>query len=148
MVCFVYISDHSVVLSSFLMFHDSFFFNFFPFWRLSFSQFLKIYLEVTNYLFSFIWECLTFTLIFFLVGLCWILVAVLRLSVVRWVEPTLRCGEQASHCRSFSCFRAWALGPTGSIVIAYGLSCSPACGIFPSMDWTRVPCIDRLFINH
>ena len=133
MVCFVYISDYSVVLSSFLMFHVSFFFNFFPFWRLSFSQFLRIYLEVTNYLFSFIWECLTFTLIFFFFfffWLCWLLVAVLRLSLVRWGEPTLCCGEQASHHGGFSCFRAWARGPTDSMVVAPGLSCSPACGIF------------------
>ena len=129
MVCFVYISNYSVVLSSFLMVHVSFFFNFFPFWRLSFSQFLRIYLEVTNYLFSLIWECLTFTLIFFF-WLCWILVAVFRLSVVWWVEPTLCCGEQASHRGGFSCFRAWARGPMGSMVVAPGLRCSPACGIF------------------
>ena len=147
MVCFVYISDYSVVLSPFLMFHDSFFFNFFPFWRLSLSQFLRIYLEVTNYLFSFIWECLSFTLIFFFffgyvdLGCC----AQAFSSSVSGAYSF--CGAY-SHCGGFTCFWAWALGPTGLIVVAHGLSCSPACGIFLDQGLTHVPCIGRLILNH
>ena len=53
------------------------------------------------------------------------------------------CGVWASHCGGFSCCRAWALEHTGyrscssglsspgSVVVAHGLSCSMACGIFP-----------------
>ena len=84
---FLYISDYSVFLSSFLMFHDSFFHNFFPVWRSSFSQFLRIYLEVTNYLFSFIWECLSFPLIFKID---------LYLSIIA-----------SQYCVSFCCTRKW-----------------------------------------
>ena len=128
MVCFVYISDWSVVLLPLLMFHDSFFFNFFPFWRLSLSQFLRIYLEVTNYLFSFIWECRSFTLIFFFFGYADLSCCAQAFSSS--VSRAYFCREQASYCGGFSCFWAWALGPTGLIVVAHGLNCSPACGIF------------------
>ena len=38
------------------------------------------------------------------------------------------CGAWASHCRGFSHCRARALGRTGSVVVAHGLS-SMACGI-------------------
>ena len=38
---------------------------------------------------------------------------------------TLHCRAQASHCRSFSCFRAWTLGAQASVVVARGLS---SCG--------------------
>ena len=70
---------------------------------------------------------------------------------------TLRCGVRASHCGGFSCYRAWALGArasvivarglslmacglysAGSVVVAPGLSCSAACGIFP--DQGSSPC--------
>ena len=40
------------------------------------------------------------------------------------------CGAQASHCRGFSCCGARALGTRASVVVAHGLSCSVACGIF------------------
>ena len=71
---------------------------------------------------------------------------------------TLHCGAWASHCSGFSCGRAWALSvrasvvaehagsavvacrlqSTGSVVVTNGLSCSPACGIFP--DQGSNPC--------
>ena len=47
------------------------------------------------------------------------------------------CGLRASHCGGFSC-RARALGPAGSVVVAFGLSCSKACAIFP--DQGQNPC--------
>lgn len=36
------------------------------------------------------------------------------------------CSVQASHCGGFSCFRAQAVGPTGSVVVVRRLSCSMA----------------------
>ena len=32
---------------------------------------------------------------------------------------------------------------TGSVVVAHGLSCSTACGIFPDQGSNHVPCIGR-----
>ena len=60
------------------------------------------------------------------------------------------CGVQASHCGSISCCRAWALG-TGLIVVAPGLCCSMACGIFPAQGSN--PCLlhwqtDSLPLSH
>ena len=44
--------------------------------------------------------------------------------------PLCSCGVSASHCSGFSCWGAQSLGE-GSVVVAHGLSCSAACGIFP-----------------
>ena len=51
------------------------------------------------------------------------------------------CSVQASHCSGFSCFRAQAVGAwasvvatRGSVVVAHGLRCSAACGIFQIRD--------------
>ena len=52
-----------------------------------------------------------------------------RLSLVA-VSRGYSLGARASHCRGFSCCRAWALGHTGSAVAVLGLSCPEACGIF------------------
>ena len=41
-----------------------------------------------------------------------------------------RCGEWASHGSGFFC-GAWALGTRASVLVAHGLHCSMACGIFP-----------------
>ena len=63
-------------------------------------------------------------------------------SVVEVCGGHSSCGVQASHCGGFSCCGAQTLGHVGSvvmvpklwntgpIVVAYGLSCSAACGIF------------------
>ena len=63
---------------------------------------------------------------------------------------TLHCGARTSHCGGFSCCRTRALGAwasvvvarglwsVGSVVVAHGLSCSVACGIFP--DQGSNPC--------
>ena len=37
----------------------------------------------------------------------------------------LRCSARASHCGSFSCCGAWAVGTQASVVVAHGLS---SCG--------------------
>ena len=65
-----------------------------------------------------------------------------------WLQragATLRCGARASYCSGFSCCRAWALGgdfsncsTQASVVVAHGLSCSAACGIF--LDQGSNPC--------
>ena len=64
-------------------------------------------------------------------------------------QGLLCCGLQAFCCRGFSCgaralesvgfcscgFRAL----TGSVVVAYGLSCSVVCGIFLDRGWNLYP---------
>ena len=49
------------------------------------------------------------------------------------------CNVPASHWGGFSCCRAWLLGHksqhVGSGVVAHGLSCPAACGIFPDQGW-------------
>ena len=64
---------------------------------------------------------------------------------------TLRCGARASHCGGFSCCGARALGvqasvvvalglwSAGSVVVAHGISCSTACGIFPDQGLNPCP---------
>ena len=49
------------------------------------------------------------------------------------------CGARASHRGGFSCYRAWALGAWASVVVAHGLSCSAACGIFPELGSNSCP---------
>ena len=36
----------------------------------------------------------------------------------------------------------------GSVVVAHGLSCSAACGIFPDQGSNPCPCIDRRILDH
>ena len=48
------------------------------------------------------------------------------------------CGVWASQWNGFLCCRARALGVHASVVVARGLSCSAACGIFP--DQGLNPC--------
>ena len=57
--------------------------------------------------------------------LCWVFIAVHRLSLVAASGATLHCGARASHCGGFSCCRARALGAQASVVVACGLS---SCG--------------------
>ena len=57
--------------------------------------------------------------------LCWVFVAVRRLSLVAVSGATLCCSEQSSHCGAFSCCRAQALGAWASVVVACRLS---SCG--------------------
>ena len=45
---------------------------------------------------------------------------------------------QASHCSGFSC-RAWVLGMQVSSVVACGISCTVACGIFPDQGENQCP---------
>jgi len=52
-----------------------------------------------------------------------------------------------SHCGGFSCCRAVALVQMGLGVVALGLSCSVACGIFLNSDRTHVTCVGRQIPN-
>ena len=101
----------------------------------------------------------------------WVLVAEqgLSLAVNKWGLIS-SCSTQASHCGCFSYCSVWALEnrvsvavvqgsvavvpgleSTGSIVVAYGLSCPKGCGIFP--DQGSNPCLlhwqaDSLPLGH
>ena len=52
-------------------------------------------------------------------------------------QAFFNCSKGTSHCSGFSC-RTQALEYLGSVVVAHGLSCSRACGIFP--DEGSNPC--------
>ena len=49
------------------------------------------------------------------------------------------CSAQAPHCSGFSCCRVWALGHTGSVAVAHGLSCSAAFEIFLKQESNQCP---------
>ena len=62
-------------------------------------------------------------------------------------------GRSSSRCAGLSLSRPLLLRSTGSrragsVIVAYGPSCSMACGIFPTRARTRVPCIGRQILNH
>ena len=70
--------------------------------------------------------------------LCWVLVSVQGLSLV-----AASGGHSSSWCAGLSLSRPLLLrstgsGRAGSVVVAHGLSCSAACGIFP--DQGSNPC--------
>ena len=55
-------------------------------------------------------------------------------------------GYSSLWCAGFSCCGAWALGAwasvvvaRGSVVVAHGISCSVACGIFPDQGLNLCP---------
>ena len=60
-------------------------------------------------------------------------------SLLLCVEAALRCSARASHCSGFSCCVARALGARASVVVAHGLICSVACGIFADQGLNPCP---------
>ena len=71
-------------------------------------------------------------------GLC-LVVAVHGLCLVKWAGATLQV-----QCMGFSLQQLLLLWSTGSrywasVVVAYGLSCPVACGIFPDQGWKKCP---------
>ena len=60
--------------------------------------------------------------------------------------PLPTYGARASHCRSFSFCRAWALEHLGSIAMVPGLSCPEVS--FQIRDWTHIPWFGRQTLNH
>ena len=100
-------------MSSFFFFFLIFFFFFFFFFN------------IFIYLFIYFW-------------LCWAFVSVRALSLV-----AASGGRSSSRCAGLSLSRPLLLRSTsgrcaGSVVVAHGLSCSAACGIFP--DQGPNPC--------
>ena len=108
----------------------------------SFFVFLNLFILLFNFIYLFILAVL---------GLCCCARAFLQLQRA---GATLHCGAWASHCGGFSCCRAhrlqqlWHVGSvivarrlqsTGSVVVAHGLSCSTACGIFPDQGLNPCP---------
>ena len=61
------------------------------------------------------------------------------------------CSVWAPHCGGFSCCRVPALGALASLVVAHGLKCPVACGIFPDQGSNRCPLhwqADSLPLDH
>ena len=82
---------------------------------------------------------LIFIYLFFIYfWLCWVFVSVRGLSLV-----AASGGHSSSRCAGLSLSRPFLLRSTGSrhagsVIVAHGLSCSAACGIFP--DQGSNPC--------
>ena len=88
--------------------------------------FLFLFLYIFIYLFIYFW-------------LCWVFVSVRGLSPV-----AVSGGHSSSRCADLSLSRPLPLRSTGSrragsVVVAHGLSCSAACGIFPDQGLNPCP---------
>ena len=80
----------------------------------------------------------SFIYLFIYLWLCWVFVSVQGLSPV-----VARGGHSSSQCSGLSLLRPLLLRSTGSrradsVIVAHGLNCSAACGIFP--DQGSNPC--------
>ena len=95
-----------------------------------------------------------FVFFVFVFWLCWIFVAMCGLSLVaasggysllryvgfslRWLlmlwSTGSRCAGFSSCGSGLSSYGSQALGAQASVVVAHGLSCSVACGIFPDQE--------------
>ena len=100
-------------------------FFFFFFRGFFFNSFYLFFSFLINYLFIYLW-------------LCWVFVSVPGLSLV-----VASGGHSSSRYAGLSLSRPLLLRSTGSrragsVVVAHGLSCSTACGIFP--DQGSNPC--------
>ena len=98
------------------------------------------YLIIFNLTFSrnFFFNFYLFIYLFIHLWLCWVFVSVLGLS-----PAAASGGHSSSRCAGLSPQRPLLLQSTGSrcagsVVVAHGLSCSVACGIFP--DQGPNPC--------
>ena len=96
------------------------------------------------YTFPYFYTLFNLPFFFFLINLfiylwlCWVFVSVRGLSLV-----AASGGHSSSRCAGLSLSRPLLLQSTGSrhagsVVVAHGLSCSTACGIFP--DQGSNPC--------
>jgi len=70
-------------------------------------------------------------ILFFNYSFCRVFVATRGISPVMASRGYSLMSAQASHHGGFSCCGAQPLGPRTSVVVACGLSCSMAYGIFP-----------------
>ena len=98
--------------------------------------------------------CLNHTILLELPSFIYLFMAVLGPCCCMWVFSSCgirgllpRCGAQVSHCGSFFCCRALALGEWASVTRAHGLTCSSVCGIF--LDQGLNPChLHWQILNH
>ena len=91
------------------------------------------------FLISFFNEVVVFFYKFIYLWLCWVIVSVWGLSLV-----AASGGHSSSWCAGLSLSRPLLLQSTGSrragsVVVAQGLSCSAACGIFPNQGSNPCP---------
>ena len=91
----------------------------------------------TSHLFFFFLNLFIYFLIYF--WLCWVFVSVRGLSPV-----AASGGHSSSRCAGLSLSRPLPLRGTGSrragsVIVAHGLSCSVACGIFPDQGSNLCP---------
>ena len=96
------------------------------------SFLLKIYIIIFIFIFkNFFKNFIYFILVALGLRCCtWVFLWLWR------VGATLHCGAQASHCGGFPCCGS---RHAGSVVVAHGLSCSGACGIFPDQGLNPCP---------
>ena len=88
--------------------------------------------------------------------LCWVFIAAPVFSRCGERGLLCSCSAWASHCSGFSCCGAsdyrvpglQELQHVGSVVVALGLSCSVACGIFPDQRSTCLSYVDRGILYH
>ena len=109
---------------------------------LSVSWFLVFY-SMKHPAFWLLFRKMLFKILYF--WLCWVFVASCGISVVAESGSYWSCSMLASHRSGFSCCRAQALGSWASVVVAYGLSSSVACGIF--LDQGSNPCPLQILIH-
>ena len=98
-------------------------------------------------IFFFKYSCILFIYLF-IFWLCRVFVSVRGLSLV-----AASGGHSSSRCADLSLSRPLLLRSTGSsragsVVVAHGLSCSAACGIFPDQGSNPCPRIGRQILNH
>lgn len=109
------------------------------------SQFLDlcVFLQVGKfcYFFSLKFICLLLTV--------WVFVAAHRLQLQQ-DSYSLAVGARASHCSGFFCHEAWALGHSGSVVVARATQIVASWLVESSQtrhQTQRVPCTDRQILN-
>ena len=93
-------------------------------------------------------EILFYFILFIYFWLPWVFIAAGGLSLV-----AVSRGYSLLRCAGFSLQWLLLLWSTGSrrvssVVVAHGLSCSAACGIFPDQGSNPVPCTGRRIPNH
>ena len=99
-----------------------------PSMKCLFTSFVHFLIELFFYFF----------ILYLFIWLHWVFVAVSRLPLVAASE-----GYSSLRCTGFSLrwllLRSMASRRAGSVVVAHGLSCSAACGIFPDQGLNRCP---------
>ena len=107
--------------------------------------------ENLNYLFQIRMHFIIILKIILFIFDCVDLCCCMGFSLVAVSGGSPGCGTRASPCRGFCGARALGTRAhylsTGSIVVAHGLSCSAARGIFPNQRLTCVSCIRQILYH-